>query len=202
MKNTFIPIALHFWNIVQLLVEQMQTSGNKWSIYADVNEDESQEEEEEEEEEKRINEIFTRNDNNIRIPVMFNFYHGLELFMKGLLELENISLDKTNHNLKDLYKIIKENESRYPVSLIQVLKKHIYNQKSYNPFFKDNDMNVNDFYIGLKYPQNRDGSKKYNYASIRGKQEQTLKIYLAINDAIIELKEEMQKWRLSKNDNG
>jgi hypothetical protein len=190
MKNRFIPIALHFWNIVQLLVEQMQTSGNKWSIYSNVNEDESQEEEE-----KRLNEIFTRNDNNIGIPVMFNFYHGLELFMKGLLELENISLDKTNHNLKDLYKIIKENESSYPVSLIQVLKKHICDASSYNPFFKDNGITVNQFYLGLKYPQSKDGSKKYNYASIRGKEEETLKIYLAMNAAINELKEEMQKWR-------
>jgi hypothetical protein len=194
MKNTFIPIALHFWNIVQLLVAQMQTSGNKWSIYANVNEDESQEEEE-----KRLNEIFKRNDNNLGVPLMFNFYHGLELFMKGLLELENISVDKTNHNLKDLYKRIKENESRYPVSLIQVLKKHIYNEKSYNPFFKDNNMDVNDFYIGLKYPQSKDGSKKYNYASIRGKEEETLKIYLAMNAAINELKEEMQKWRQGNN---
>jgi len=184
MKNRFIPIALHFWNIVQLLVEQMQTSGNKWSIQDDYSE-----------EDNGVNEIFKRNDISLGGPLMFNFYHGLELFMKGLLELENISLDKTNHNLKDLYKIIKENESRYSVSLIQVLKKHIYNQKSYNPFFKDNDMDVNDFYIGLKYPQNRDGSKEYNYASIRGKEEETLKIYLAMNGAINELKEEMQKWR-------
>jgi hypothetical protein len=168
----------------------MQTSGNKWSIYANVNEEEGQKKVEEE----RLNEIFTRNDNNIGIPVMFNFYHGLELFMKGLLELEDISLDKTNHNLKDLYKIIKENESRYPVSLIQVLKKHIYNEKSYNPFFKDNGITVNQFYLGLKYPQSKDGSKKYNYASIRGKQEQTLKIYLAMNAAINGLKEEVQKW--------
>jgi uncharacterized protein YfkK (UPF0435 family) len=168
----------------------MQTSGNKWSIPSDVNEDESQEEEE-----KRINEIFTRNDNNIGIPVMFNFYHGLELFMKGLLEQEDISLDKTNHNLKDLYKIIKENEAHFTPSLLRVLKKHIYNEKSYNPFFKDNGITVNQFYLGLKYPQSKDGSKEYNYASIRGKQKQTLKIYLAMNDAIIELKEEMQKWR-------
>jgi uncharacterized protein YfkK (UPF0435 family) len=128
-------------------VEQMQTSGNKWSIPSDVNENESQEEEE-----KRLNEIFKRNDNNIGIPVMFNFYHGLELFMKGLLEQEDISLDKTNHNLKDLYKIIKENESRYPVSLIQVLKRHICEASSYNPFFKDNGITVNQFYLRLKYP--------------------------------------------------
>jgi hypothetical protein len=184
MKNRFIPIALHFWNIVQLLVAQMQTSGNKWYIQDDYSE-----------EDNGVNEIFKRNDISLGVPLMFNFYHGLELFMKGLLELEDISLDKTNHNLKDLYQIIKENESRYPVSLIQVLKKHIYNEKSYNPFFKDNNIDVNDFYIGLKYPQSKDGSKKYNYASIRGKEEETLKIYLAMNAAINELKEEMQKWR-------
>jgi len=191
MKNTFIPIALHFWNIVQLLVEQMQTSGNKWSIPSDVNEDESQEEEEE----KRLNDFFKRNDNNIGIPVMFNFYHGLELFMKGLLQVENITLDRTDHDLQALYKKIKEHEAHYTPSLLRVLKKHIYNEKSYNPFFEDNKISVNQFHLGLKYPQSKDGSKEYNYASIRGKQEKTLKIYLAMEDAINELKEEMQKWR-------
>ena len=189
MKNRFIPIALQFWNIVQLLVAQMQTSGNKWSIPSDVNEDESQEEE------KRLNEIFKRNDNNIGIPVMFNFYHGLELFMKGLLQVENITLDRTDHDLQALYKKIKEHEAHYTPSLLRVLKKHIYNEKSYNPFFEDNKISVNQFHLGLKYPQSKDGSKEYNYASIRGKQEKTLKIYLAMEDAINELKEEMQKWR-------
>jgi hypothetical protein len=168
----------------------MQTSGNKWSIYANFNEDESQEEEE-----KRLIEIFTRNDNNIGIPVMFNFYHGLELFMKGLLQVENITLDRTDHDLQALYKKIKEHEAHYTPSLLRVLKKHIYNEKSYNPFFKDNGITVNQFYLGLKYPQSKDGSKEYNYSSIRGKQEQTLKIYLAMNNAINDLKEEMQKWR-------
>jgi hypothetical protein len=167
----------------------MQTSGNKWSIYSDVNENESQEEEE-----KRLNEIFKRNDNSLGVPLMFNFYHGLELFMKGLLELENISLDKTDHNLKDLYKIIKENEAHFTPSLLRVLKKHICEASSYNPFFKDNGITVNQFYLGLKYPQSKDGSKKYKYLSIRGKEEETLKIYLAMNGAINELKEEMQKW--------
>jgi predicted translin family RNA/ssDNA-binding protein len=119
--------------------------------------------------------------------------------MKGLLELENISLDKTNHNLKDLYQIIKEHEAHYTPSLLRVLKKHIYNASSYNPFFEDNKISVNQFYLGLKYPQSKDGSKEYNYASIRGKQEQTLKIYLAMEDAINELKEEMQKWRQGNN---
>lgn len=194
MKNTFIPIALHFWNIVQLLVAQMQTSGNKWSIPSDVNEDESQEEEE-----KRLNEIFTRNDNNIGIPVMFNFYHGLDLFMKGLLQVENITLDRTDHDLQALYKKIKEHGAHYTPSLLRVLKKHICEASSYNPFFEDNGITVNQFYLGLKYPQSRDGSKKYNYASIRGKEEETLKIYLVMNAAINELKEEMRKWRQGNN---
>jgi type I restriction enzyme R subunit len=64
---------------------------------------------------------------------------------------------------------------------------------------KDNGITVNQFYLRLKYPQSKDGSKEYNYSSIRGKQEQTLKIYLAMNNAINELKEEMQKWRQGNN---
>lgn len=190
MKNTFIPLAYNFWNVVQLLVKQMECSGNKTSIFSDYIEGET-----EEESNKRVNEVFKRNDNNIGIPIMFNFYHGLELFMKGLLEVEKISLDNIGHNLEDLYKKIKINEKKYSQPLVELLKEHIYNSNAYNPFFKSNNITVNKFYIALKYPQNKQGNKQYKYYEIRGKQDKSLKIYKELSKATVDLKNEIKNWR-------
>lgn len=193
MKNTFIPLAYNFWNVVQLLVQQMEKHGNTTEIYLDYIEEES-----EVDGDAKVNEIFKQNDNNIGVAVMFNFYHGLELFMKGLLQVENIILDKSDHNLQNLYKQIKASESKYTSSLIQLLKDHIYNAKSFNPFFESNNINVNDFYIGLRYPQNKDGDKHFKYFTIRGKEEETFKIYKAMSDATHNFREEVVKWLRSK----
>jgi hypothetical protein len=193
MKNTFIPLAYNFWNIVHLLVEQMENSGNKTMIFSDYKEGQAGEEIE-----RQINETFKKNDYNIGVPIMFNFYHGLELFMKGLLEIENITLDRTYHNLQDLYKQIKANESKYTPSLIQLLKSHIYNAKSFNQFFESNNIKVNDFYIGLKYPQDKNGEKQFKYFKIRGKEGETLKIYKAMSKATLDFRDEVVMWLKSK----
>lgn len=193
MKNTFIPLAYNFWNVVQLLVEQMEQRGNKTGRCVDYDSIIDHEEHEQE-----FNDMMKRNDDNIGVAVMFNFYHGLELFMKGLVQVENIILDKSDHNLQDLYKQIQANKSKYTSSLIQLLKDHIYNAKSFNPFFESNNINVNDFYIGLRYPQNKDGNKQFKYFTIRGKEEETFKIYKAMNDATHNFREEVVKWLRSK----
>ena len=196
MKNSFIPLAYNFWNTVQILVEQMENSGNKTMFHLNVIESETEEETEE-----RINKIFQKNDNNIGIPIMFNFYHGLELFMKGLLEIENINLLELNHNLEDLYKELKANESKYTPSLIRLLKSHIYNAKYFNPFFESNNIKVKDFYIALKYPQDKNCNIPFKYYTIRGKEEETLKIYKAMSEATINFRDEILKWSNFKKQN-
>lgn len=195
MENSFMPLAYNFWSIVQLLVEQMEKSGNKTMVISDYINSES-----EEERDKKADEVFKRNDNNVGIPIMFNFYHGLELFMKGLLEVEHITLDKKDHNLQNLYKKIKANESKYTPSLIDLLKSHIFDAKSLNPFFESNNIGVNDFYIGLRYPKNKLGDKQFKYYTIRGKQEETFKIYKAMSDATHDFREEVVKWLRSKRE--
>lgn len=188
-----MPIAHNFWNVVHLLVEQMEQTGNKTSFYTDFNPNET-----EDESKKRTDNVFNRNDNNIGIPLMFNFYHGLELFMKGLLEVEGIPLPvNSGHNLQELYKTIKENEKNYSHSLIELLKKHIYNSSDFNPFFESNDIKPNQFYLGLKYPYDKESGKKYNYSKIRGGEEETLKIYQSLRNATIEFVNELKKWRNS-----
>ena len=53
------------------------------------------------------------NDFNIGVPILFNFYHGLELCMKGLLqEINKLPTNKT-HGLTDYYNLIQENETEF-----------------------------------------------------------------------------------------
>jgi hypothetical protein len=76
-KYNFLPMAHSFFNLVRNSIDEMVRQGNKFSITVDY--DESLNEVEQDE---AFNEKIKWNDNHIGIPLLFNYYHGIELFIK------------------------------------------------------------------------------------------------------------------------
>lgn len=187
--SAFISLAYNYWQLVRNSIEEMELQGNKnliTSVYK---------------EETADNWMFYEektkwNDQNIGIPILFNFYHGLELFMKGLLELKNINFD-TNHNLHQLYQVIKDNEQVFDKKIVNRLKKKIFDFEELKDFFNDNKINVSKFYDCFKYPVSN-SNINYYYGSVRGKTESTLKIYKKIHMATIDFWNIMVMWRVPK----
>jgi hypothetical protein len=75
-------------------IEELEKQGNKNLLFFDGNlsEDESW---------LKYDQQTNWNDNNIAIPVLFNFYHGIELVLKGLIlkcggEIQKGHFNKTN----------------------------------------------------------------------------------------------------------
>jgi hypothetical protein len=187
MKNTFIPMAFTFWNLVRNSVEEMEKQGNKSSVKSTY------------EESVDFRKLTKWNDQNIGIPVLFSFYHGLELYMKGLLEVNEIDI-KPTHNLKQLYENVKENEKAYSQEIISLLKEQVCNASTYNPFLEDNDEDVSKFYDFYRYPHSKNMEKIYSYKQIRGKEQQTLQIYNAVRKATIDLQNAIVNWRCKEED--
>ena len=82
------------------------------------------------------------NDSNIGIPLLFNFYHGMELIMKGILSEEGVAFPKV-HSLDDLVSELKENVIEIPLGIFQIFKKYTSNKSPFNYLFEKNQIKPN-----------------------------------------------------------
>ena len=146
MNRDFLDLAYKFWKLTENAIEIMENTGNKDIVFTDggVPHYASWSDAEE---------IFKWNANSIGIPVLFNFYHGVELFMKGFMLNEKILNDKS-HKLSDMYNFLRSTNSA-PKKVLIILKEIIYPKHNVLKVFfnqNDNKNNVDNFYILLKYP--------------------------------------------------
>jgi hypothetical protein len=193
--SKYISHSYNFWTLTRNSIEEMERQGNKNYVVSEYSERVT------EKESWQNFELQTKwNDQNIGIPILFNFYHGLELYMKGLLEMKKISFEKKRHNLKLLFELIKTNENLYSIELISLLEKHIDNPEEYNNFFKDNKIEVNNFYECFRYPENNNKTIEYFYGNIRGKQEETLILYKELKKATIDFYNAIVRWNCKSDD--
>ncbi len=181
----YITLAYNFFQLAKEAINEMEKQGNQYIIISGVKDDVDDGWEDYERN--------TRwNDSNIGVPVLFNFYHGLELFMKGLLIRVGGQKSKS-HNLQDLYKELIKSEYNIPKKLTLLFKKYIYSENPYKDFFEDNEGTANDFYTFLKYPESKT-NKDFTFRSIRGGEEQGLARYIEVRDDIINIRQEMRNW--------
>jgi len=158
LNTDFLDLAYKFWQLSENAIKLMDetdnndiviTSGDKTIV----------------EGWKKAEETFNWNANSIGIPVLFNFYHGLELFMKGFMFSERIKEQKT-HSLSDLYKELKSQNSA-PNKILDVLKEILFSKdNALSSFFLDNESNADKFYLLFRYPVN-DNSKSLDYKLLR-----------------------------------
>ena len=106
-------------------------------------------------------------DFNIIVPTLFNFYHGLELVLKGLLSI--ITKDKTNytHDITLLFNEI--NSDSVTVKLYETLKRHLKEpgiNEILSGFLKTNGLSISQLYEALRYPEGRNLQKVYEYGKM------------------------------------
>ena len=110
-------------------------------------------------------------DHQIIIPLLFNFYHGLELFLKGLLQFEPAFKLKAKHSIEGLSsKFIKDNSKEK--ELCDFLKKYTHLgqlPQILKEFLTDNKLTINQLYETLRYPTDPSFSKIRSYLPIKYK---------------------------------
>jgi len=104
-------------------------------------------------------------DFNLAIPVLFNFYHGLETLLKGFLTIGGLEWPK-EHKLSAFFISFKEH---YPDSgLIGHLNKYLSINDSpelLKGFFDEGARSIDMYYQALKYPESTKG-QEYDHLSI------------------------------------
>lgn len=147
MRN-YKGLVYQFFNLTREAINEMVKQGNHNVTFSDPQPNEK--------EGWRSYEEQTRcNDFNIGVPILFNFYHGLELFMKGLLQEQGHEEKITGHRLTDLECALKRKTPGLPESILDILNIHLSNRSQYNDFFAKNNSGVDNFYELLKYPESK-----------------------------------------------
>jgi hypothetical protein len=183
----FGGLAYNYLNLVKLSIKEMEKQGNPNMLFVDP-----------ETTEEEYDQKTSWNDQNIAIPLLFNFYHGLELIMKSILWKEHVDFPN-NHNLSILLKKLDEVKP-LPKKLIEILKKYIISKDNpFNNFFASNntDKSVTNFHLMLKYPANTkdlEVSKHYDYSAIRDQGALGLERFKELERDISRIKPAVMDW--------
>lgn len=103
-------------------------------------------------------------DFNLIRPVLFNFYHGLELLMKGLLLTVGRQVD-SNHRLDELMSEVLASKD-IPKDIKTKLQRHLESNSLLEPmkgFINQNNISFSKLYEYLRYPLNKEGSEFSDY---------------------------------------
>ena len=144
----------------------------------------------------KYEELTRWNDFNIGVPILFNFYHGLELMLKGLILECGGNLEAKNHKLSNLLGKLKSSESPPSDGVIQIFDKYV-NHGPFIEFFNSNDSNIDNFYQLLKYPESMK-NEQFRFYEIRGTEKKGLTRFKEIRHDIQNLREEIIKWNKTR----
>ena len=137
-------------------------------------------------------------DYHISIPILFNFYHGLELLLKGFLILKENHTLKTDHHIERLFKEFKSSHDK-ELKIISILDKYFIIDLM--PDFlancmRNNNIQINNFYEFLRYPADKNFQNIYNYIDLKYKEREGLLFFLPREcDLDILLKEVVKLYR-------
>jgi len=136
-------------------------------------------------------------DVSIGVPLLFNFFHGIELVLKGFNLVKG---DKANHHrLTELAAVFEKN---YPCSEIgKIINAYIGKLEETSPlgqFFKANGLSADDWYEAFKYPESRKG-KSFTHIDLKYGSTRTVEFWKTLGESAVKLKVEAIKLSRSLN---
>lgn len=149
-------VAEKYLNMVSVVATQIAANGNQTTVLSSR----SLSTEEYDEQTKW-------SDTNLSLPLIFNFYHGLETIMKGFLAAKNVEVGM-QHKLS---KLLEDVERAYPdEQLFKLMSNYIYVSNLSSPlkgFFEGNKITPDLFYQALKYADVKVNKKKIEISHLR-----------------------------------
>jgi hypothetical protein len=181
-----------FLGLVEAIINQMIVSGNKVFRTVALEPNETRNE--------RHKKAAQWDDLNIAIPTLFNFYHGIELTLKGMLSsIEALTNQcKQTHDLNFILKELKC-KSKVDPEFSNFIKKYTGIENQFKPLFNSNQITGNQFYDIFKYPENKKG-KQFNYNPITQQEELSLLMFKEVIDDISLFDSLRTKWWQNNQD--
>ena len=148
----FWTVGLQYLHMVQAVANETCSQGNKHCIISDNPISSEQ-----------YMEDTKWSDHNLVIPLLFNFYHGLEVIMKGFLTVKHPNT-RFSHKLTEL---LNELNIEYGENkLYETVEKYI-NQDSLpeiiSDFLTKSDLSIDLYYQSLKYSETTQGNQIYHH---------------------------------------
>ena len=143
----------------------------------------------EEEAYKQMVENVSKSDLYLFVPAIFNCLQSTELFIKGLLLLNNIEINDT-HDVQKLLEKIKNSYTENS-AVFKEFKRMYYSQENIlKEFKKDNNItNSRDLYMSLRYPEKNDKKHtEYLFNSLMYNGEEGIKLFSSILENLEEIK--------------
>jgi hypothetical protein len=187
-RANYLGLSYQFWTLTKESINEMEKQGNEKLIISLYDSNQTDQESHENYYQKT-----KWNDFNIGVPILFNFYHGLELCMKGLLQEVGILPTNKTHKLNGYFKIIKGNKSLFIPEIISSIGKVLDENNPFSEFFKSNNSNVDNYYQLLRYPESIKGDD-FLHGEIRGKEKIGLKNFESIKNGCVEIENAIIKW--------
>jgi len=109
-------------------------------------------------------------------PILFNFYHGLELLMKGFLILVDNYKVKPRH---DFERLLNDFKLHYPSKkeISDILAKYLelhHMPELLSKWLEENKMDITQLHELLEYPFDKTFKKKINYLKLKYQQDKWL----------------------------
>ena len=173
--------ALKYWNLgiqylhlAQHVSDEVVKGGNPWVVVGEPSFPDT--------------EYFEKtkwSDHMLATPLLFNFYHGIELMLKGFAALDSSKPMRPSHKLSDLAEQFHRN---YRSTDVQgFLSKYLNASTVPSPlreFFKWSGTDVDKYYQALKYPESTDG-KDYMHNELYYQSEWGVPFYAELRDDIL-----------------
>ena len=149
----YLKLSIQYLHLVESVLSEIIKQGNKQVIISDYQI--SSEE---------FSEKTKWSDYNLIEPLIFNFYHGIELLLKGILISKNIKV-KTDHKIENLFNDVVEFRNEFS-ELYNVLKNYVGPNKflivPLKIFCNENKITISRYYEVLRYPEDKDASVLFN----------------------------------------
>lgn len=143
---SYWQIGIQYLHLAQHVAGLIVENGNKMVVFSDK------------EITEEIYEKETRwADHNLALPLFFNFYHGLEVMLKGFLLAKGMNINHS-HKLSELLHLFEEKLGRNEMS--NTISHYVDQNKLEEPlysFFKKSSITTDQFYQALKYPESTKG---------------------------------------------
>jgi hypothetical protein len=135
-------IGIQYLHLVEIVTQELIKQGN---LFVVISNDEISIE--------QYAEKTKWSDHHLVVPLLFDFYHGLELLLKGFLVAKGKSVS-TNHKLFDLFEAF---ISLFPKHALGVLiRKYVAQNQLPEPlasFCAKSGISIDAYYQALKYPE-------------------------------------------------
>lgn len=155
----FLTLSEKYLSLVKNILQESIGSKNKWNVPGVTD----------------YHDATKWSDFNIIMPVLFNFYHGLELLMKGLLISEGKDINAT-HSLGDLLKEIKRTTT-IDKEITNIIENHIDETRinsQLSIFLKENNLSVDKLHMAFRYPSDNNFDLIYNFFSLKYHEDELL----------------------------